>query len=219
MLHARWIKQDPEPRTRRYIDYATTLYPWFASELHLRWGSGGDLSARREELTEKVVELSQRYGVIQGEPEQVAKKRSACLENPQRCAERLRDAAFKGSPTGTWHGQSVRRLVRDVGVDFPAGGGFEKGADYLEFLYDVFYELTSQQVHSAPQAVGDALSATDSGVTIDMGPDPAETEKVVSTSFAFARLTFDVLASATDLDIDATFDPLHARYGELFSSK
>lgn len=219
MLHARWIKQDPEPRSRRYIDYATTLYPWFASELHLKWGRGGDLSARREELAKKLVEMSERYGVIQGDLEQVAEKRSACSDNPQQCAEHLRDAAFRGSPTGTWHGLSVRRLVRDIGVDFPAGGGFERGADYAEFLYDVFYELTSQHVHGAPQAVGDALEATESGVTIDMGPDPAETEKVVSTSFAFARWTFEILGSATDMDLDGKFNPLHVKYGELFPSK
>ncbi|MDQ4142362.1 MAG: DUF5677 domain-containing protein [Actinomycetota bacterium] len=219
MLHARWIKEDPDPRSRRYIDYATTLYPWFASELHQKWGKGGDLSARREELAEKLVDLSERYGVIQGNPEQVAEKRIACLANPQRCAEHLRDAAFRGSPTGTWHGLSVRRLARDIGVDFPAGGGFERGADYIEFLYDVFYELTSQQVHGAPQAVGDALEATESGVTIEMGPDPAETEKVVSTSFAFARWTFDVLGSATDKDFESEFDPLHVKYGELLPAE
>lgn len=216
MLHARWIKQDPEPRTMRYIHYATTVYPWFASELHLKWGRGDDLTTRREELARKLVELSELYGVIQGDSEQVTQQREACWEDPQQCAERLRDSAFRGSPTGTWHGQSVRHLVRDVGTDFPAGGGFEKGADYLNFLYDVFYALTSQQVHSAPQAVGEALTATESGVTIDVGPDPADTEKVVSTSFAFARWTFEVLGEATDVDLDPVFEPLSGRYGELF---
>ncbi len=144
MLHARWIAQDPEPRSRRYIHYATTLYLWFASDLHQKWGRGGDLTARRKELAPKLVELSEHYEVIHGTPEEIAEQREACLENPQRCAERLRDAVFSGTPTGTWHEKSVRRLVRDVGASFPAGGGFEKGADYLEFLYEVFYELTTE---------------------------------------------------------------------------
>lgn len=200
MLQSRWLQQDPS-RCDRYIDY-DTLHRWYYLVYISRWGDIED-EGLRSELLVKLAELSRKYGAVGDDVTDEDFEADA-----DRLINRLRNQHFSGGATGTWYGKPTADLVGDVGKAFPAGGKFDSGAEYLQYLYRVVFGLASAQLHPTPRVTGEVFFPTNDGLRIQIGPDPHWTEQVVSTSFPFLHWTFEPLDELFDLQMAQKLEPL-----------
>jgi hypothetical protein len=200
MLQVRWLHQDPT-RCDRYIDY-DTLHRWYYLKYIGRWGDIEDQELRSELLV-KLAGLSRKYGVIGDDVTNDDFEADA-----DRLINRLRNHHFSGGATGTWYGKSTADLVSEVAQTFPAGGKFDSGAEYLEYLYRAVFGLASAQMHPTPRVTGEVFSMTQDGLKIQIGPDPGWTKQVVATSFPFLYWTFEPLDELGGLDMARKLAPL-----------
>jgi hypothetical protein len=210
MIHARWLRQEPEDRSQRYIRY-DHLWRWYAL------GQLDDSTPKRDriklraEAAEGIAKTAVFYGIIGTDEE-----RAACIEDPASFADALRRKMFRGGKIGTWHGRTIAELVEDVKKDYPSNDPKKGDGENLERLYRMVYPMASNEVHPSPRSVGGRFEqGVGPRVNVDVGPDPRYSMAVASSSYTFVYSTFQVLDEAMDIQLDERLERSSAIYDEL----
>lgn len=210
MIHARWLRLDPEERSQRYIRY-DHLWRWYALGQLDEAIPEADRAKLRAEATQGIAKTAAYYGLIATDEE-----RSACMKDPTPFAETLRKKIFSGGKTGTWHGRTFAALVEDVKKDFPSNDPQKADGEDLERLYRMVYPMASNEVHPSPRTVGGRFEQGEGPrVNVDVGPDPRYSMAVASSSYTFVYSTFQVLDEAMNIALDEHLGNSRAIYEEL----
>ena len=214
MIHARWLRQEPDERAQRYIRY-DHLWRWYALGQLNEATPEHDRSRLRTEVIEGIAKTAAFYGLITTDEEE-----AACLENPDPFADALRRKVFWGGKAGTWHGKTFTDLVEDVKKDFPSSDPDKAGGEDLERLFRMVYPMASNEVHPSPRAVGGRFEMGEgSQVNVDVGPDPRYSMAVASSSYTFTYSTFQVLDEAMSISLEDRLAKSKAIYDELQARK